>query len=174
LDIAAREALQQSLKAYEGTVCMVSHDVEFLRGAADVILEVRGHHVTRYGGDYDYYRERIALQETEELKPKKQEIRIVDNQKERRKERALRRQELSKEKKRLETAIARIEKHLEEAEKEKAEIEEELATPGIVTDFSAKQRRLSELYVDIAADTEAWDKESTALAALLEEYEAIE
>jgi ATP-binding cassette subfamily F protein 3 len=174
LDIAAREALQQSLKAYAGTVCMVSHDVEFLRGAADVILEVRGHKVTRYGGDYDYYRERIALQETEELKPKKQEIRIVDNQKERRKERALRRQELSKEKKRLETAIARIEKHLEEAEKEKAEIEEELATPGIVTDFSAKQRRLSELYVDIAADTEAWDKESTALAALLEEYEAIE
>ena len=52
--------------------------------------------------------------------------------------------------------------------------EEELATPGIVTDFSAKQRRLSELYVDIAADTEAWDKDSTALAALLEEYEAIE
>jgi hypothetical protein len=42
-----------------------------------------------------------------------------------------------------------------------------------VVDFSAKQRRLSELYVDIAADTEAWDKESTALAELLEEYEAI-
>ena len=66
-----------------------------------------------------------------------------------------------------------IEKHLEEAEEEKAKIEEELATPGAVTDFSAKQRRLSELYVDIAADTEAWDKESTALAELLEEYEAI-
>ena len=69
--------------------------------------------------------------------------------------------------------VAKIEKHLEEAEEEKAKIEEELATPGAVVDFSAKQRRLSELYVDIAADTEAWDKESTALAELLEEYEAI-
>ena len=59
------------------------------------------------------------------------------------------------------------------AEAEKAKIEEELATPGLVVDFSAKQRRLSELYVDIAADTEAWDKESTALAELLEKYEAI-
>ena len=173
LDIAAREALQQSLKSYEGTVCMVSHDVEFLRGAADVILEVRGHHVTRYGGDYDYYRERIAAREQEEAKPQKQEVKDVVNQKERRKERAARRNELSKEKKRLEALVAKIEKHLEEAEEEKAKIEEELATPGAVTDFSAKQRRLSELYVDIAADTEAWDKESTALAELLEEYEAI-
>lgn len=174
LDIAAREALQQSLKSYGGTVCMVSHDVEFLRGTADVILEVRGHHVTRYGGDYDYYRERIAARETEISLPGRTEPKSADNQKERRKERALRRQELSKEKKRLESAIARIEKHLDEAEQEKAKIEEELATPGVVTDFSAKQRRLSELYVDIASDTEEWDKESTALAALLEEYEAIE
>ena len=152
---------------------MVSHDVEFLRGAADVILEVRGHHVTRYGGDYDYYRERIAAREMEEAKSQKQEVKDVVNQKERRKERAARRNELSKEKKRLETLVAKIEKHLEEAEAEKAKIEEELATPGLVVDFSAKQRRLSELYVDIAADTEAWDKESTALAELLEEYEAI-
>ena len=152
---------------------MVSHDVEFLRGAADVILEVRGHHVTRYGGDYDYYRERIAAREQEEAKPQKQEVRDVVNQKERRKERAARRNELSREKKRLEALVAKIEKHLEEAEEEKAKIEEELATPGAVVDFSAKQRRLSELYVDIAADTEAWDKESTALAELLEEYEAI-
>ena len=39
LDIAAREALQQSIQEYTGTVCMVSHDVEFLRGAANIILE---------------------------------------------------------------------------------------------------------------------------------------
>lgn len=60
LDIAAREALQEALKGYQGTVCLVSHDMEFLRGSANNILEMRSPGVRRYFGNYDYYKEKTA------------------------------------------------------------------------------------------------------------------
>lgn len=41
LDIAAREALQQAICNYTGTVCIVSHDIEFLRGTVTGIVEMR-------------------------------------------------------------------------------------------------------------------------------------
>lgn len=37
LDVAAREMLQKAIRTYQGTVCLVSHDMEFLRGTAETI-----------------------------------------------------------------------------------------------------------------------------------------
>ena len=65
LDVESREALQEALAAYEGTVVLVSHDVEFVRAVAEGIVAVipDGGGVRRFAGGYDYYREKIA-QET--------------------------------------------------------------------------------------------------------------
>ena len=63
LDIAAREALQEALKNYQGTVCLVSHDVEFLRGSVHEILEMRPGSVRRFHGGFDYYREKTTEEE---------------------------------------------------------------------------------------------------------------
>ena len=40
LDIPTREFLQDALSSYEGTVCLVSHDIEFIRHTADSVLEL--------------------------------------------------------------------------------------------------------------------------------------
>ena len=178
LDIAAREALQQSLHDYQGTVCMVSHDVEFLRGAANVILEVRDHHVTRYPGTYDYYRERIQLlsQKTEEKQGASATSSVPvssDSQKERRKERAARRAELSRDKKRLERSVADLEKTIEEAEAEKSEIIARLSAPSEGTDFAALQKNLSLLERKIEEASARWETDAEALELLMKEYREI-
>lgn len=62
LDIHGREALEKAIKEYQGTVCFVSHDVAFVRGAADHIISVADGSVTAYPGSYDYYLEKTAAQ----------------------------------------------------------------------------------------------------------------
>lgn len=175
LDIAAREALQQSLHDYQGTVCMVSHDVEFLRGAANIILEVRDHHVTRYQGGYDYYKERIQMlqQNTEEKQNGKPAAASGDMQKERRKERAARRAELSKDKKRLQNSVAGLEKAIEEAERKKAAIIEQLSGPSAGVDFAGLQKELSRMDRLIEDSTAQWEKDAESLELLMKEYNEI-
>ncbi len=104
LDIAAREALQQAIHSYQGTVCIVSHDVEFLRGAVNGIIEMRTPDIFRHHGNYDYYREKVAAESAanSQAQTKNEAQTSTDSQKERRKERAAKRQEMSKDKKRLE------------------------------------------------------------------------
>ena len=175
LDIAAREALQQSIADYPGTVCMVSHDVEFLRGSANVILEVRDHQTKRFQGGYDYYKEKALELEQKNAPAASAESAPVsaDSQKERRKERAARRQELSKDKKRLEKQVAEMEKRIDVAEGERAEIIAALSDPSGSRDFAGLQKRLSELDAEINACTENWEREAAELETLMTEYNAI-
>ena len=62
LDVESREALQEAIAAYEGTVVLVSHDVAFVRAVAQGIIAVApgGGGVRRFSGGYDYYRQKIA------------------------------------------------------------------------------------------------------------------
>lgn len=64
LDIPAIEWLQRFLRAYEGTLLIISHDRYLLRSLTRTTVEVDGGTVTRYSGDFDYYMrtrdERIA------------------------------------------------------------------------------------------------------------------
>jgi ATP-binding cassette subfamily F protein 3 len=66
LDINGREALEKAIRDYKGTVCFVSHDVAFVRGAADHIISIGSEGVTAYPGGYDYYLEKTAKQESVE------------------------------------------------------------------------------------------------------------
>jgi len=64
LDIHGREALEKAIRDYKGTVCFVSHDVSFVRGAADRILSIASEGIASYPGGYDYYLEKTAPQES--------------------------------------------------------------------------------------------------------------
>ncbi|HNX53438.1 MAG TPA: ABC-F family ATP-binding cassette domain-containing protein [Pontiellaceae bacterium] len=69
LDIHGREALEKAIRDYQGTVCFVSHDVAFVRGAADHIISVADGSVTGFPGGYDYYLEKSAKLDAGNLKP---------------------------------------------------------------------------------------------------------
>lgn len=55
LDIGSREVLLNALKAYEGTILIVSHDRHFLKSLSNRVLEVSKGGVRFFDGDYNYY-----------------------------------------------------------------------------------------------------------------------
>lgn len=60
LDINGREALESALKEYKGALCLVSHDVTFVRSIAEHIVAIDDSGVARYPGGYDYFLQKQA------------------------------------------------------------------------------------------------------------------
>lgn len=58
LDIASREALEDALADYEGTVLVISHDRYFVNCLASRVWELEHGQLTSYLGDYEAYREK--------------------------------------------------------------------------------------------------------------------
>ncbi len=58
LDIQSIDALTHALKAYEGTLIFISHDVYFIRAIAQNVLHIHSGRLTAYAGGYDYYLEK--------------------------------------------------------------------------------------------------------------------
>lgn len=73
LDMISKEILESALNRYEGTVLFVSHDRYFINRTATRILNLKGHTVINYIGNYDYYiekrdeLEKIYLQSEESI-----------------------------------------------------------------------------------------------------------
>ena len=178
LDIAAREALQQAINDFTGTVCLVSHDIEFIRGTVKTIVEMRPGSIRLHYGNYDYFMERLAAEQSQNAAMEKSAAGTsvsAESKKDQRRERAQKRQEMSKEKKRLETETARLEKKIMDCEAEKETLMEQWLTPkqDAAFDFGANQKRLAELECDIAEATEKWEKVAAELEEFMVRYNAI-
>ena len=66
LDMVSKDVLKDAIKAFDGTVIVVSHDREFLDGLADKVYEFSGGRVREHlGGIYDYLRSKHAETITE-------------------------------------------------------------------------------------------------------------
>lgn len=63
LDIVSKEILESALSSYEGTVLYVSHDRYFINKTATRILDLTGHALLNYDGNYEYYLEKKELTE---------------------------------------------------------------------------------------------------------------
>lgn len=57
IDIFTKEALEDALKKYKGTLLFVSHDRYFINKIANKVLYIRDKHITEYCGNYDYFLE---------------------------------------------------------------------------------------------------------------------
>jgi ATP-binding cassette, subfamily F, member 3 len=67
LDIPSREALEDALAEFDGTVLCVSHDRYFLDNFAEKMFALENGRVRIYLGDFTYYREKV-LAEAERAK----------------------------------------------------------------------------------------------------------
>lgn len=56
LDVPAREALEDALVNFKGTILAVSHDRYFLNRCVSRIMEIENAHIYSYPGNYDLYR----------------------------------------------------------------------------------------------------------------------
>lgn len=64
LDIVSREALEDAILSYDGTVLVISHDRYFLNRVAQKILELKSDGIKQYLGNYSYYIEKKKAQKT--------------------------------------------------------------------------------------------------------------
>lgn len=71
LDLPSREALEDALKAYTGTLLVVSHDRYFVNAIASTIVELENKHLNAYEGNYDNFLERKSQPKTEAPKQQK-------------------------------------------------------------------------------------------------------
>ena len=174
LDIAAREALQEALAQYKGTVCLVSHDIEFVRESANTIVAVRDGGIRKYFGNYEYYLEKSAQ---EHLGVAEKNIVIVapkkeGNNKERRRERARQRQELAATKKKAGQVLKKIEGKIAVFESERAEKVELLARDRHV-DFAEVNRQLALVQSKLDRCNAEWEKAMEDFEEIMELNDAI-
>ncbi len=126
LDIRSREALEEALLNYDGTMLVVSHDRYFINKLATKIYYMEKCGVKKYDGDYTYFsqkkkdvanvRERTVSESEAKLDYKAQKKYEAEIRK-------------------LKNAIERTEKEIEETEERIAELEEQLMLPENATDY---------------------------------------
>jgi ATPase subunit of ABC transporter with duplicated ATPase domains len=68
MDMEAIEALNEALKAFDGTLIFVSHDREFVSSLATRVIEIKDKEIIDFQGTYDEY---LANQELAEKEAKK-------------------------------------------------------------------------------------------------------
>ncbi len=173
LDIYAREALEEALRDYPGTLCLVSHDIAFVRNLATTVFALSGGKVTRYYGNYDYYREKLHEQELLRQGVALPQPTLADTRpsslgrRDRKREEAQIRTEFGRERRQWEQAVAAAETECEALESEQADICDALAAARPGTDFAALNRRLAAIKDDIEAATSRWEAAAAALDDVL-------
>jgi ATP-binding cassette subfamily F protein 3 len=65
LDIASADVLEQALKAFQGTILLISHDRHLIRNVTNMVVEINGGKATAYQGDYEYYLRKTGQDEGE-------------------------------------------------------------------------------------------------------------
>ncbi len=174
LDLEGRTALEKALAAYPGTICIVSHDVEFVRAVATTILELTPGAIRFFHGNYDYYREKISqLQKSPPPQvsqsptpqiPKSPNSQISSKDL-RRAKAALREKHLPAIRK-LRTRIDTLESEIAAGETRERELSAQLADPPANFDYAAANKNLRALQHQLHLLALEWEERSTALQEL--------
>ena len=130
LDTTSREALEESLKSYEGTMLIISHDRYFINKLADRILELKPEGMTEYLGNYDYYMEKRLEKSGQDggkthTETKKSAGAIDYKMK----------KEMQAQERIRRSMLKKTEQEIEETELEMEKVNEQLADPQVTSDY---------------------------------------
>jgi len=130
LDTTSREALEESLKSYEGTMLIISHDRYFINKLADRILELKPEGMTEYLGNYDYYMEK-RLEKSGQDRGKtqtetKKSAGAIDYKM---------KKEMQAQERKRRSMLKKTEQEIEETELEMEKVNEQLADPQVTSDY---------------------------------------
>lgn len=150
LDMRSKDVLKDAIKAFNGTVVVVSHDREFLDGLVDKVYEFANHKIKEHiGGIYDFLQSKklASLQELE----RKAEVQKSDVKEETPSENKLSyeaKKEFQKKIRKAEKAVADAEASINAIEQRISEIETDLQNPENATNsalFDEYQKKKHEL-----------------------------
>ena len=154
MDIKSKDILKQALKAYDGTLIVVSHDRDFLDGLVDKMYEFRDGHVKEHLGTVAEFLAKRKLETLQELE-RKQETAAPKKEEQKKAVYEERRQETRMDRKKK-NRISYLEHEIGKHEERLAQIEKILAAPTDKDDIMELTREYLERKRDLDAKTEEW------------------
>ena len=171
LDMQSKDVLKEAIKAFDGTVILVSHDRDFLDGLVDKVYEFGGGKVREHlGGIYEYLRFHNAENITDALgsgtapKQEEQEKKAVANE-HKEKDSALsyaERKEQQKKISRIQKQVKESEKRIEEMEAKLEELGKQLEQPENASDMTLVNK-YTELQSALDEEMQKWEELSLQL-----------
>ena len=179
LDMRTKDVLKEAIRAFDGTVILVSHDRDFLDGLVSKVYEFGGGRVREHlGGIYDYLHAR-QIETLDQLSaapartgtaPVKtgtasaRTVAVTETAASAGKLDYEQRKEQQRQRRKLEKAVADAERRIGELEKDLAGVETQMATPEGAADTALYERHAAlKKQLDDAMD--AWEKAGEALDA---------
>ena len=155
MDIVGKETLENLLKAYTGTLIVVSHDRYFINKIADSLLIFENDEVKFFDGTYQEYMQIRKDNEKDDeknvnIKEKKTKNQYLEN----------------KERNRVQGKIKRLEKEIEEREVKVERLHEEMSSEEICTSYvklAELQSQVDELEKEIEEKMDLWQELSSSL-----------
>lgn len=158
MDIKSKDILKQALKAYDGTLLIVSHDRDFLDGLVDKFYEFEDGQVREHLETVSQFLEKRKMETLQELDrkaaaeaqkpvesaPKKQALSYAEQK------------EKSRQEKKKKDRIKYLEAEIEKAESRQKQIEAILSNPPADADIIELTREYLELKRDLDDLTEEW------------------
>ncbi len=135
LDISSKKVLQQALINFNGSLILVSHDVDFLLPIVSKVVEIRKGEIQTFSGGIDYYlHKREELNIIDAKRKLQKESEPVTTKKEQKRIEAEKRQAKYDATKYLISEIELLEKKIEELEEKERKLETTLAKPETYND----------------------------------------
>jgi ATP-binding cassette subfamily F protein 3 len=152
LDIKSKNVLKESLRKFQGTLILVSHDRDFLQGLSNKVYEFKDHKIKEYLGDIDYFLEQRNIQNLREAE--KRTVQASDSKK----SDASGKQSYENQKKlkSLTNKLSKIEANINKLEREIKAVDVELAInydatiakPNFFDAYQAKKDKLGKLMTE--------------------------
>ena len=171
LDMQSKDVLKEAIKAFDGTVILVSHDRDFLDGLVDKVYEFGGGKVREHlGGIYEYLRFHNAENITDALgsgtapKLEEQEKKPTANE-HKEKDSALsyaERKEQQKKISRIQKQVKESEKRIEDMEAKLEELGKQLEQPENASDMTLVNK-YTELQSALDEEMQKWEELSLQL-----------
>ncbi|MES2694905.1 MAG: ABC-F family ATP-binding cassette domain-containing protein [Verrucomicrobiota bacterium] len=175
LDIQSIDSLIGALKAYEGTLIFISHDVHFIKALAQNVLHVHSGRLTPYAGDYDYYLDKSKATDARaaltagftDARPKQEKS--ASAAKAAPAAAASKAKASPNEIRKFREHVGQLEKAVVELEAKQAEITAALEAPESYADkgkFHHLNKELSVIVDQITRATSEWEKAATKLTEM--------
>lgn len=169
LDLRTKDVLKEAIKAFDGTVVVVSHDREFLDGLVEKTYEFANHKVIEHiGGIYDFLQTKKmeSLNELEMSQTKKSDSPEKAKTASENKQSYEDRKELNKKIRKIERSVESLENEILQLESKISEIEEKLSSTDnyneLLTEYENTKDSLKEKMA-------LWEEQSEELETLKSE-----
>jgi ATP-binding cassette, subfamily F, member 3 len=161
LDMVSKEVLKEALLQYDGTLIVVSHDRDFLRGMNNRTIEFRDKKLHEYLGDVDYFLEKRQLEDMRavEMKTVIANTPSVSNGQNGNGNGA--------DKKKIERTLQNAEKRIEDLEKQTKDLEKLMGAADFYNkpDSQKVLDKYNGLKKELTMEMEKWEEATMALEA---------